>query len=170
MNPAVSMVAPAPMVTPVGLIRNTRPFDSSCPRIFDGSPPVTRLSTALAAPDCTKRVISSGRIENCCQLMIVPGALVMVSVWPLTEKVACPAATLAPPGFAAAGIAKQAAMASGSARRTKARGARAGNIGRDTGNMRRETATGVQVSPSGGTNSTQKGAFRAAPGRKAHRE
>ena len=50
MKPAVSMRAPAPMVTPFGLIRNTRPLDSSWPRICDCSAVTTRLSTALIAP------------------------------------------------------------------------------------------------------------------------
>ncbi len=94
------MRAPAPTTTPLGLIRNTRPFESSWPRSADCPGPVTRLSTALAAPLWMKRVTSSGRIENACQLMIAPGVLVTVSVLPLVAKLAAPWATAGPVGLA----------------------------------------------------------------------
>src|SRR4051812_23111116 len=60
----------------------------------------TRLRTALEPFCCRKRVISSFWIENCCQLMIVPGALVTLSVLPLETNVALPAATEPPVGLA----------------------------------------------------------------------
>ena len=99
-KPAVSMVAPAPTRMPFGLMRNTRPLDSNCPRICEEVPPVTRLSTALEAPDCRKRVISLAPIEKPCQWMIAPGVLVMLSVLPWVEKLAVPAATPGPVGLA----------------------------------------------------------------------
>ena len=48
-KPAVSINAPAPMVMPLGLIRNTFPLDARVPRIELGSLPMTRLNTAEAA-------------------------------------------------------------------------------------------------------------------------
>ena len=58
----------------------------------DGSTPTTRLSTALEALCCTKRVVSLPPIEKLCQLTIAFGVLVTVSTlpcvvtltWPLT--------------------------------------------------------------------------------------
>ena len=119
-KPATSTTAPLPKPMPLGLIRKTRPFDTSEPRMAVGSWPVTRLSTVLAACCWMKRVISSRAMENCCQLMIAPGVLVMVSVPPLTEKVTPPRTIVAPEGLAnAEGVpaAKAAPMANASALR-----------------------------------------------------
>src|SRR5687768_10758252 len=104
MKPAVSMRAPAPNTMPCGLTRKTRPFDLSDPRMLEASLPVTRFSTALDADSWTKRVRSPAPIENDCQLMTVPGALVTVSFAPEGEvrNEAAPAATLGPAGFAEA--------------------------------------------------------------------
>ena len=101
-RPPTSIRAPWPKTIPFGLIRNTRPFDCSRPSRLDGSWPTTRLRTALLAFCWTKRVSSSGAIEKPCQLMIVPGALVTVSVLPLVERSALPATTFAPVGLASA--------------------------------------------------------------------
>ena len=120
-KPAVSISAPAPTVTPLGLIRNTRPFESSWPSSAECSGPVTRLSTALAAPDCTKRATSSARIEKPCQLMIVPGAFVTVRFLPTALKLAAPLTTDGPTGLASAAEAKQDATAIVISRRRKAR-------------------------------------------------
>src|SRR5882672_2372008 len=102
-KPATSITALLPKAMPDGLIRKTRPFEVSWPRISEGFWPTTRFSTPLAACCWMKRVISSRAIENCCQLMMAPGVFVMVSRLPLTEKVTPPAATEAPEGLAKAG-------------------------------------------------------------------
>ena len=107
-NPATSTCEPLPNTMPLGLIRNTRPLDCSAPRMLDGSAPVTRLSTALAAFCCTKRVNSPRLIPKLCQLMMAPGVLVMVSVPPLVANVACPLTTWGAWGLA---MAPAAAMA-----------------------------------------------------------
>ncbi len=65
----------------------------------DGSWLVTRFSTALSALCWMKRVISSLPIENCCQLMIAPGVLVIVSMLPEVLKLAPPEATVPPVGL-----------------------------------------------------------------------
>ena len=96
-RPATSTCEPAPNTMPLGLIKNTRPLDCSLPKISDGFSPTTRLSTWLAAFCCTKRVSSSRPMLNCCQLMMVPGVLVMVSVLPLCRKLACPFTTCGVP-------------------------------------------------------------------------
>src|SRR5262245_7850326 len=101
-KPATSMIAPWPNAMPDGLMRNTRPFEVSWPRISDGFCPTTRLSTTLAECCWMKRVISSRAIENCAQLMIAPGVLVIVRILPSTEKVTPPAALEAPDGLAKA--------------------------------------------------------------------
>ena len=60
-----------------------------------------RLSTALFELCCMKRVISPWLIPNCCQLIIAPGVLVILSVllvgW---LNVTVPRTTDAPPGLA----------------------------------------------------------------------
>src|SRR6185503_11016715 len=100
-----------PMKMPFGLSRKTRPFESSCPRMLDTSPPVTRLRTDDAAFCWMKRVSSSGRIENACQLMIAPGVLVIASVLPAVLKLALPEMTVGAVGFACEPPAKQEATA-----------------------------------------------------------
>src|SRR5215217_4436601 len=100
MKPAVFTTEPAPKTIPFGLIRNTRPFEPSRPRMLEASWPTTRLSTALAADGCTKRVTSPRPIENAFQLMIVPGVFVTVSALPEGTKLAEPAVTCGPVGFA----------------------------------------------------------------------
>ena len=60
------------------------------PRIWEGSPPVTRLRTWLWALCCTKRVVSFVLMEKPFQLMMVPGVLVTVSVLPAGGKVGSP--------------------------------------------------------------------------------
>ena len=107
-RPATSTCEPLPNRIPLGLIKNTRPFDCSCPRMRDGSLPVTRLSTALAAFCCTKRVSSPRLMPKLCQLMMVPGVLVTVSVAPLVTKLAWPFTTFGACGLA---VAPQAAIA-----------------------------------------------------------
>ncbi len=67
-----------------------------------------------------KRVISSCEIENCCQLMMVPGVFVTVSVLPLTTNVALPAATVPPVGFAKLETANAELTAAASRRFSKA--------------------------------------------------
>ena len=81
-SPATSTRALAPKNMPFGLMRKTRPFDCRVPRMTDGSTPVTRLSTVLAADCWMKRVVSAAPIENCCQLMIAPGVLMTDSTLP----------------------------------------------------------------------------------------
>jgi hypothetical protein len=100
-RPPTSIRALAPKTMPFGLIRMTRPLDCSRPSRLDGSWPTTRLRTALLALCWMKRVSSSGAIEKPCQLMMVPGALVTVSVLPLVETSALPLTTVGPFGLAA---------------------------------------------------------------------
>ena len=66
-NPATSICAPAPIVIPFGLTRNTRPLDCSEPSMADGLRPTTRFSTLLDCDCWMKRVISLPAIENPCQ-------------------------------------------------------------------------------------------------------
>ena len=101
-RPATSTCEPLPNTMPLGLIRNTRPLDCKAPRMREGSLPVTRLSTALAAFCCTKRVSSPRLMPKLCQLMMAPGVLVTVSVAPLFWKLACPFATCGTSGLAMA--------------------------------------------------------------------
>ena len=122
-SPATSTCEPAPNRMPLGLMMNTRPLDCSAPRIRDGSVPVIRLSTALAAFCCTKRVNSPRSMPKLCQWMMVPGVLVTVSSLPWVWKPACPCTTC---GFCGLAIAPAAAMA---ASQTVAR-RRAGWFGR----------------------------------------
>jgi hypothetical protein len=70
--------------------------------MLEASLPVTRLSTALDADSWMKRVRSPDPMENDCQLMTVPGALVTVSFAPEGEvrNDAAPVATLGPAGLA----------------------------------------------------------------------
>jgi hypothetical protein len=116
MKPAVSMRAPLPMTMPLGLIRYTRPFDCNCPSSSEGVAPVTRLSTAEAAPDWTKRVVSPAAIENPPQLMMLRSLLVMVSSLPCWAMATWPATTCGLVGLAPAGAAQQAARARARAR------------------------------------------------------
>src|SRR5688572_24829722 len=78
-NAAVSTTAPGPNTTPLGLIRNTRPFEVSCPRILEMSGPTTRFSTTLAADCCWNCVSWPAPIEKPCQLMIEFGELVTLT-------------------------------------------------------------------------------------------
>src|SRR5499427_494784 len=98
------MVAPAPMTMPLGLIRNTRPFEDSTPSIAlcGIAPPVptTRFNTAEELLDCRNRVISLDPMEKLCQLMIVLAVLVIVRVLPEVAKPALPEATVPPVGLA----------------------------------------------------------------------
>ena len=72
------------------------------------SAPTTRLSTALDADCCWKRVISFAPIEKPCQLMIVPGVLVTFSVRASgVAKDAEPLTTCGRAGLAEAQIAKR---------------------------------------------------------------
>ena len=106
-RPPTSIRAPAPKTMPFGLIRKTRPFDCSRPSRRDGSWPTTRLRTALLRVCWTKRVSSSGAIEKPCQLMIVPGALVTVSVLP--AETTSPGRRPRSPPFGLGGAAAEAA-------------------------------------------------------------
>src|SRR5207244_9912176 len=99
-RPPTSICEPWPKVMPLGLIRNTRPLELKVPRMSEGSPPVTRLSTALCVFCWMNLVISSRPMENAPQLMTAPGVLVTVRVLPEELKVAVPETTLPPPGFA----------------------------------------------------------------------
>src|SRR4029079_5033605 len=76
-----------------------------------GSAPTTRFRTALAADGCTKRVVSPAPIENCCQLMIAPGLLVMERRPPFVENAAWPLTTTGPVGLAYARCTAQPAAA-----------------------------------------------------------
>src|SRR5271170_3965806 len=110
-SPATSTRLPAPNKMPLGLIRNTRPFDCNVPRMIEGSMPVTRFNTALEADCWTKLVISPTPIENPCQLMIEPGVLVIVSDLPLLLNEAWPLTTVGCTGLAhATSAAKHAAI------------------------------------------------------------
>jgi hypothetical protein len=72
---------------------------------------VTRFKTLEAALCCAKLVISFALMEKFCQLIIVPGVFVTVSVLPIVAKVACPFTTVPPTGLASALILKQQATA-----------------------------------------------------------
>jgi len=61
---------------------------------------MTRLSTLEAALGWMKRVVSPAPIENPCHWMIAPALFVMLSDPPAVARVACPATTAAPVGFA----------------------------------------------------------------------
>src|SRR5262249_26338288 len=111
-TPATSILPCAPITTPLGLSRNTRPptgppapmTDCSSPSILlcgiDPLAPTTRFRTAEEFEDCIKRVISLTSMEKLCQLMIVLAVLVIVRVLPELENVALPAPTVPPVGLA----------------------------------------------------------------------
>src|SRR5436309_15146086 len=64
-NPAVLTTDEGPNRIPSRLMRNTRPFAVSVPRISEGpSPPVTRLSTTEELPGWLKRTLSGADIER----------------------------------------------------------------------------------------------------------
>src|SRR5438132_14380847 len=64
-KPAVLTTAEGPNRIPSRLMRNTRPFAVSVPRISEGpSPPVTRLSTTEELPGWLKRTLSGADIER----------------------------------------------------------------------------------------------------------
>ena len=112
-RPATSTTAPRPNTMPFGLIRNTRPFDCREPRIWLGSPPVTRFSTWLALDCWMKRVTSPAPMENDRQSMMALGELVMVSVEPCCWNAAVPLPTVGSSGLANALVpGKQEAIAS----------------------------------------------------------
>ena len=66
-RPPTSTWAPAPKITPRGLVKNTRPLASRRPRITDGSRPVTRLTSSDVGPSCTTRTDSPAPIEKLVQ-------------------------------------------------------------------------------------------------------
>ena len=99
-SPFTSTREPAPNSMPLGLTRNTRPFDCSAPRISEGCWPVMRLSTVLVGLCWMKRVTSPAAIENPGHWMMVPGVLVIVRTLPSCWKLAWPWTTVwakAPP-------------------------------------------------------------------------
>src|ERR1700679_1155641 len=85
---------------PLALIKNTRPFGGRFPRMIEGSVPMTRFKTVLAAVCWMKVVISLGAMENAPQLMMAPGVLVVMRVLPLFLNVALPETTVGLPGLA----------------------------------------------------------------------
>ena len=89
-RPATLTCEPAPNTMPFGLIRNTRPFDCRAPRIWVGSPPVTRLSTLLELLCWMNFTISPAEMEKLVQLMIAFGLLVIVKIFPCRENVTLP--------------------------------------------------------------------------------
>ena len=52
MKPPTSMRAPGPTMMPAGLMSHSEPLAFTWPWICEGSPPVTRASSAAAAPGC----------------------------------------------------------------------------------------------------------------------
>ena len=114
-SPPTSIREPPPNTMPLGLSKNTRPFDCKEPRMADGSPPTTRLSTALAVVCWMNRVTSFWPMPKLCQLMTAPGVLVTVSVLPLEPNVAPPLTTTPPVGMASTVDVKHDATARASA-------------------------------------------------------
>ena len=64
-RPAASTVAPFAKNTPLGLMRTTRPFAESEPRIADGATPVTLFAAIELMEGWTNRTLSCFPIENC---------------------------------------------------------------------------------------------------------
>src|SRR6185437_11190814 len=93
----------APKMMPLGLIRNTWPFDCSAPKICEGLWPTMRFNTADDELCCRNCVNSPGLIEKLAQLMMEPGELVIVSTLPLLLIDTCPLTTCAPVGLAYTG-------------------------------------------------------------------
>ena len=115
-NPAVSTTAPAPTVMPAGLTSTSRPLEPSEPKMALGSGPTTRLMEVLVLPGCANQVLMPAGMPKLCQLIaewLVPGPLrvVISSELPWLAKVAWPAMTCAPAGWArtTAGMALNAA-------------------------------------------------------------
>ena len=106
-SPATSMRAPCPTRMPDGLMRKTLPFDVSVPSSCEGSAPMTRLSTELAADCWMKLVVSFWLMLKPCQLMMALGLLVMVRVLPSWLIAAVPWTISAPIGLAWAWMLKQ---------------------------------------------------------------
>ena len=97
-----STLALGPKMMPLGLISSTLPFDCRAPRIWEGLPPTTRLSTALKADGWTNLVVSLAAILKPCQLMMALWLLVTVMVLPLVAMPAVPLTTCGPVGKAVA--------------------------------------------------------------------
>ena len=101
-RPATSITAPWPNAMPDGLMRKTRPLEVQLPEDHRGV-----LADDAVEDGARGVLLDEARdlvraIENCCQLMIAPGVLVMVSVLPFTEKVTPPRVIDAPEGLAKA--------------------------------------------------------------------
>ena len=97
-SPATSTRAPSPNSTPCGLISQTLPLLCRRPKICDGSPPTTRLSTWLAVLACWKSTVPPLPIENDFQLMMAPLLFFTVMVLLTVSKPAVPRITPGPCG------------------------------------------------------------------------
>ena len=97
-SPATLTRALWPNRTPFGLSNQTRPLLLRLPRMAEGSLPVTRLRTWLAAPACSKRTALAAPIEKEFQLMIELGELFTVRVPPTVRAVTWPATGFMPLG------------------------------------------------------------------------
>src|ERR1700712_2276045 len=99
---ATSTRAPCPNSTPFGFSSQTLPLLDRLPRMFDGSLPVTRLSTLLVLLGWTKLTAFCAPIEKLPQLRMAPLELVTVSLLPLATAVAWPCTICRPVGSVAA--------------------------------------------------------------------
>ncbi len=104
-KPAVSIRAPGPIAIPLGLSRNTRPFDDRRPSKLDGSLPSTRFNTVAAAFGCAKCTDSLAPTEKPRQLIMAPALLVTSKCAPCVAKCAVPAATAGSEGSAGTALA-----------------------------------------------------------------
>ena len=96
---------PAPNTMPRGLTRKTVPSACSEPRISDGSPPVTRLSSTEVAAGWLMRTASPAPIEKPRQSTVARSPLCTMSIEPGAAPAftaTCPCTTEAPSGSARA--------------------------------------------------------------------
>ena len=99
-RPPTFTCEPRPKTMPRGLSRKTWPLDAMRPRISDGSPPTTRLSSTELTPGCSMRSDSWAPMEKLCQLMTALSLACWISPWPAcgVDTLTCPCATWAPCG------------------------------------------------------------------------
>ena len=99
-SPPTETCDPWLKITPFGFTRKTLPLEVSEPKIDEGFAVTTLFNTVDEADGWLKRVVSPAPMLNPCQLMIVLFEFTTVSVLPLVENDALPAATAGPVGLA----------------------------------------------------------------------
>ena len=102
-SPPTFTDAPGPNRMPLGLIKNTWPFDVRLPKMAEASAPITRLSATEARPGCTNCTDCPAPMPKLCHWMATFGVVwVMVMRPEVPPMAALPALTTPPVGLACA--------------------------------------------------------------------